>query len=171
MNNHYHSTITNLPGQVETREIGPRFASGPLEVNVVFTDPEATSVALGFAQSLALDLGAHIRLRAAVAVPFQLPLDEPPVSLPFFREVLRKLARGLERSTFQPTIPMYLCRDRVRALLQVLRPNSVVVIGGRKRWWPTAESRMARALRSEGHRVILVDSKARSALEPLVVAR
>jgi hypothetical protein len=171
MSNRHHETLTNLPGKAITRKTAPGFASGPLEVNVVFTDLQATAAALKFAQSFARELGAQIRLRAAIAVPFQLPLDQPPVSVTFLQERLRKLVSQLERDTFDPTVHLYLCRDRVRALLQALRPSSVVVIGGRKHWWPTAESRMADALRSKGHRVIFVDSRARSGFEQPAFAR
>jgi hypothetical protein len=170
MSNQYHDTM-HLPGKAITPETAPGFASGPLEVNVIFTDMQPTAAALKFAQSFARELGARIRLRAAIDVPFPLPLEEPPVSIAFLQENLRKLASQLEGDTFEPTVHLYLCRDRVRALLRVLKPNSVVVIGGRKRWWPTAESRMARAFRSEGHRVILVDSRARSSSEQPVFAR
>jgi hypothetical protein len=89
---------------------------------------------------------------------------------------MRKLVAQLNRETFDPTLHLYLCRDRVWALSQVLKPNSLVVIGGRKRWWPTAEARMARALQDKGYRVVFVDSRARSVserpvLEPTTVAR
>jgi len=170
MSNRYHDTM-HLPGKAIIRKAAPQFASGPLEVNVIFTDLQPTAAALKFAQSFARELGARIRLQAAIDVPFPLPLDEPPVPVAFLQETLRKLAPRLEGDTFDPTVHLYLCRDRLRALLQVLRPNSVVVIGGRIHWWPTAESRMARALRSKGHRVIFVDSKARSGSEQPVFAR
>jgi hypothetical protein len=165
MSSRYHQATPNLPGKAVTQEVTPRFPSGPLEVNVIFTDVQSTAAALNFAQSFARELGARISLRAAVAVPFQLPLDQPHISVAFLQDVMRKLVAQLEKDTFEPTVHLYFCRDRVRALSQVLRPNSVVVIAGRRRWWPTAETRMARALRAEGHRVIFVDSRARSASE------
>ena len=171
MSSQFHETLTNLPGKTTTPKPAPRFASGPLEVNVIFTELQATAAALKFAQSFARELGAHIHLRAAINVPPQLPLDEPPVSVAFLQENLRKLVSQLESDTFDPRVHVYLCRDRVQALLQVLNPNSVVVIGGRRRWWPTSGSRMARALRAKGHRVILVDSRARSGAEQPVFAR
>jgi hypothetical protein len=176
MSNRYHETLTNSPSKAITRTAAPRFASGPLAVNVIFTDVQSTAAALKFAQSFARELGARISLRAAIAVPFQLPLDRPQISVAFLQESMRKLVSQLEKDAFEPTVHLYFCRDRVRALSQVLRPNSVVVIAGRRRWWPTAETRMARALRAEGHRVIFVDSRARSAserpiFEPTIVAR
>jgi hypothetical protein len=175
MSNQYHETLTNSPSKI-TRTADPRFASGPLAVNVIFTDVQSTAAALKFAQSFARELGASISLRAAVAVPFQLPLDQPQISVAFLQDAMRELVAQLKSETFDPTIHLYLCRDRVWALSQVLKPNSLVVIAGRKRWWPTAETRMARALRAEGHRVIFVDSRARSGserpvFEPMIVAR
>jgi len=175
MSNRHHETLTNSPSKI-TRTAAPKFASGPLAVNVIFTDVQSTAAALNFAQYFARELGARISLRAAVAVPFQLPLDQPQISVAFLQESMRKLVSQLEKDTFEPTVHLYFCRDRVRALSQVLRPNSVVVIAGRRRWWPTAETRMARALRAKGHRVVFVDSRARSGserpiFEPTIVAR
>jgi hypothetical protein len=175
MSNQYHETLTNSPSKI-TRTAAPKFASGPLAVNVIFTDVQSTAAALKFAQSFARELGARISLRAAIAVPFQLPLDRPQISVAFLQDAMRELVAQLKSETFDPTIHLYLCRDRVWALSQVLNPNSLVVIAGRRRWWPTAEMRMARALRAEGHRVIFVDSKTRSAserpiFEPTIVAR
>jgi hypothetical protein len=171
MLNRQQELITNLPGKSVIRETVPRFASGALEVNVIFTDPEATAVALRFAQSFACELGARIRLRAAIAVPLRLPLDEPPVSVTFVRGNLRKLASQVTAEGFDPTLHLYVCRDRVQALSLALKPNSLVVIGGRKRWWPTAESQLAKALRSNGHRVIYVDSRAKPASEQPALER
>ena len=171
----YHETGANLPGNAVTRNTSPRFASGPLELNVIFTDPQGTAAALNFAQSFARELGGCVRLRAAIAVPHQLPLDQPPVSIAFLQENLRNLASQVADG-FEPTVHLYLCRDRAPAVLQVLRPDSLVVLGGRRRWWPTDESRLARALRARGHRVIFVDSRARTlparaTLEPKIFAR
>ena len=153
------STIAK-PAQPSVRwgtpeELGP----GRLEVNVIFTDPQATVTALKTAGSLARDLGACIRVRAAIAVPYGLPLDKPPVSVRFTEGLLSDLVCRLELDTFEPSVHLYLCRDQVETLVQVLRPNSLVVIGGRKHWWPTAERRMARALRSKGHRVVFIGLK------------
>ena len=140
----------------ETAEgLGPK----RLEVNVIFTDPQATAAALKTAGSLARDLGACIRVRAAIAVPYALPLDKPPVSAGFIEELLSDLVCRLELDAFEPSVHLYLCRDQVETLLQVLSPNSLVVIGGRKHWWPTAERRVAKALRSKGHRVVFIGLK------------
>jgi hypothetical protein len=62
----------------------------------------------------------------------------------------------LDLDAFEPSVHLYQCRDQVETLLRVLSPNSLVVIGGRKHWWPTPERRVARALQSKGHRVVFV---------------
>jgi hypothetical protein len=171
MNKQYSQAVKSVPGKAATPKTGTGFALGPLEVNVIFTDQASTAAALTVAQSLARNLGARIHLQFAVAVPFQLPLERPGVSVPFLQEQLCKVLADLEKNGFDPRAHLYLCRDRVRALQQALKPNSLVVIGGRKRWWPTQESRIARALRAKGHWVICVDSKAPAEFERAMVSR
>jgi hypothetical protein len=150
------STIITQPARPavfrETEEPG----FGHLEVNVIFTEPQATMAALKTAGLLARDLGASIQVRAAIAVPYTLPLDKPPVSVAFIENLLCRLVRRAHLDTFDPSVHLYECRDQTETYLQVLKPNSLVVICGRKHWWPTAESRMAKALRSKGHRVVFV---------------
>ena len=127
-----------------------------LEVNVIFTDPEATAAALQTARSLSRDLRAVIRLRAGIVVPMQLSLGEPQVSLEFMERLLRGLAEQLEVAGCEIPVDLYVCRNWIETLVDVLRPDSLIVIGGRRHWWPTAESRVAGALRTKGHRVALV---------------
>jgi hypothetical protein len=55
----------------------------------------------------------------------------------------------------ETSIRIYLCRDLTETIRQVLKPDSVVIVGGRKCWWPTRERKLAAALRRDGHRVIL----------------
>ncbi len=148
---------------ISTRQARPPIAQsvpdgpleGRLEVNVVFTNPQATAAALKYAASLAHDLDAVIRLRAGIVVPVQLPLDEPPVSVAFTERLLSDLVSGLDADRFARTVDLYVCRDWQETLLQVLKPDSPIVIGSSRRWWPTAENRLAKALRSQGHRVIV----------------
>jgi len=128
----------------------------PLEVNVLFTDRRATRAALRAATGLAVDLNATIRVRAVIAVPFALPLDHPQVSISFTEEVLTGLVSEFEQNSLDIAAHLYLSRNRIETFLQILQPNSLVVIAGRKRPWPTAESRIATKLQSEGHRVVFI---------------
>jgi hypothetical protein len=138
------------------RDIAEERGLGRLEVNVVFTDPAATAVALQYAASLARNLSGRISLRAPLVVPLRLSLDQSPVSVRFMERSLSDLVCRLGEDAAGATAHLYLCRDRLEALLEVLSPDSLVVIGGRKRWWATEESRIAKALQSKGHRVVFV---------------
>ncbi|MGA9882380.1 MAG: hypothetical protein WBQ34_01545 [Candidatus Acidiferrales bacterium] len=158
--------LTKRPGQSFTWETAKGTSLGLLEVNVIFTNMEATAAALSATESFARDLGARIRLRAGIVVPVQLPLDQPLVSVNFFEQALRKLMHSSESDEFERTIHLYICRDWNDTLVEVLKPDSVVVIGFRKRRWPTAESRLARALRAKGIRVMLVDTRRKPAMTP-----
>jgi hypothetical protein len=142
--------------QSTNRDIAEEQGVGQLEVNVIFTDPAATAVALHYAASLARGLSGRISLRAPLVVPLRLSLDESPVSVRFMERRLSDLVYRLGEDAAGATVHLYLCRDRLEALLEVLSPDSLVVIGGRKRWWATEESRIAKALRSKGHRVVFV---------------
>ncbi len=123
-----------------------------LHIGVVFTDFENTRVALKAAASLSTGLEADIDLVVPQIVPFPLPLARPAVPPEFILQRLRGLvvAAGV-----QPSIYIYFCRDRLQTLLQVLEPHSVIVVGSRKRWFPTQHERLARALCKNGHDVIL----------------
>jgi hypothetical protein len=135
----------------------------PLEVNVIFTGPRETAAALTIAKSLADGLGACIRVRAAIAVPIRLGLDQCPVSIPFMQKRLSDLISDPALSETEHTLHLYVCRDANEALLRALKPNSLVVIGGRKHWWPTSVAQLERALRAKGHRVVFVDAKRQTA--------
>jgi hypothetical protein len=128
---------------------------GKLEVNVVFTDPKATLAALKVAGVLAKDLRAKIRVLAPQAVPFGFPLERPPVSVDFTEKLLLDLASRGVQGPIETTVHLYLCRDKLETLGQVLKHHSLVIIGGR-RWWPNDASYLAGMLRSIGHHVILV---------------
>lgn len=144
------------PGeQAEVQIPSPECGTEKLDINVIFTECQTTRAALKTAAELSRDLGAKVRLLAPHHVPFSFPLDKPPVSLAFNEQRLMALAHELKGDLSEIQIHLLLCRDRVQAILRMLTPRSVIVIGGRKRWWPTAESRLAANLRSKGHQVLL----------------
>lgn len=127
-----------------------------LNVAVVFTSVDSTLAALKEAGALANSLGARIRLVVPQVVPYPLPLESPPILVEFNESRLRVMA---SESPVETSVQVYLCRDRVEMLLHTLSPNSLVVIGGRKKWWPTSEKLMARRLRQAGHKVILMETE------------
>jgi hypothetical protein len=141
---------------VFTRDAAEETGLDRLEVNVIFTNARATAVALKTATELARDLQGCIRVRQVIAVPFSLPLDHPQVSVPFMEKALSDLVSKLEDHSVQITAHLYLSRDPVETLSQILEPNSLVVMAGPKRPWPTAASRIAKRLRAKGHRVVMI---------------
>jgi hypothetical protein len=126
-------------------------AASRLNISVVFTSVEATLAALRKAGTLAGRLRARITILVPQIVPYPLPLTSPPVLLDFNERRFRLIA---EQTPVETTVRLYLCRDRRDMLKGALQANSVVVLGGPKRWWPTSEKRLARALRRAGHEVV-----------------
>jgi hypothetical protein len=127
-----------------------------LEVNVLFTSTWATIAAANVAGTLAHDLGARIRVIVPQVVPFPLPLSEPTVKPEFtanrIHEVLSRYPLGVDVD-----VQVCLCREKWSAALTALKPESLVLIGGRRGFWPTEESRLARALQRRGHEVVFVE--------------
>ncbi len=146
-----HAAAGTLP-----EEIG---ADKALEVNVIFTNEKNACAALKVAGALAQNLNAHLNLVAVKEVPLDFPLDRPPVAIPFTQQRLYDLASQGVQGPLETTVCIYYCRDRMRGLLQALKPKSLVIIGGSKKLWPTKESRLARILRAEGHQVIFPTDK------------
>jgi hypothetical protein len=125
-----------------------------LEINVIFTDHRSTLGALKTAGALAHQLRAHINLLVPRVVPYAFPLASPPVSIQFTERRLLDFARQVAQDPMVISVQLYLCRDRRLCLLEALKPQSLVVVGGRARWWPTKETKLTKMLRFAGHRVI-----------------
>jgi hypothetical protein len=124
-----------------------------LPVTVVSTTIPATLKALQVAGELAHELGARISILVPVVVPYPLPLDRPPVDPKF---TLRHFRTVCVDGSVKTRIDVRLCRDAVAAIEQALNPQSLVLIGGQQRLWPTREHRLAKRLTRAGHHVIFV---------------
>jgi hypothetical protein len=135
-------------------EPSPSHGEHKLDIKVIYTGTSATSAALAAAASMARGLSARITILAAQVVPYPLPLTDPPVPTGFTERVLASMTAELEEES---SIEIRLCRDREQTLRQAVGPASVVVIGTRKRWWPTPEKTLARLLQRDGRRVVLVN--------------
>ena len=132
----------------------PASGQGPqLNVHVIFTNLKATRAALQTARELASDLGARIIVLVAQVVPYPLPLAEPPIPVAFTEQALLRMAGEQDVET---SIQVRLCRDRLQAIQEALRPHSVVVIG--RRWWSLGERILAWTLRRDGHHLIHANS-------------
>jgi hypothetical protein len=142
---------TEDPGQAHIAE-----RDRTMDIVVVFTSMEPTLRALKQAGALAHRLDLRVKLVVPQIVPYPLPLTSPPVLLDFNE---RRFFAVASESHVETTVCIYLCRDRWDALELVLQSHSLVIIGGRKRWWPTAEAWLARGLRRAGHEVIVVETE------------
>jgi hypothetical protein len=145
--------ITTGKGFPDLREGGneePR-----LDIVVIFTSIDATTAALKTAGSLAQDLNAQITLLVPLVVPYPLPVTRPPVRMDFQEKRFREIAK---ESPVEIRVQLYLCRDPLQTLKTVLRPHSLIVVGGRKHWWPVRERTLVRRLRNSGHEVIFAEA-------------
>jgi len=136
-------------------------ADQKLNIAVVFTSVESTLPALKEAGNLANSLGARIKLVVPQVVPYPLPLETPPVLVEFNENRFRVIA---SQSPVETSVQVYLCRDRLEALKSALKPGSIVVLGGKKRPWPThwvpsKDERLARQLRRAGYEVLFKETE------------
>ncbi len=130
-------------------------ADGKLDAHVIFTSHAATLAALRWVARLGNRLATRPIVLMFYVVPYTLPLDWRAVPEGFLEGRIRSLKAA---TPVEFSVRIYLCRNSKESLRQVLRPGSLVVVGGKQRWWPTDEQRLARRLRQEGHQVFLVDS-------------
>jgi len=137
----------NLAGAEEPR--------GP-EVRIIYTTEAGTRRALERAWTLAQDLRAHVRLDFIYSVPYTLPLTAPAISLPFLREKLERLAKEFPG---EASVHIHLARDVFQALQAALPQSSLIVLGGRRGWFPTKEQRLERRLKKLGHQVLSAESR------------
>ena len=159
MRGEYKSTFVQLRDRSGSQDPNAESCAGPnLEVNVIYTTVPGTVAALKTADELGVDLGARVFFLVPQSVPLSFPLTSPPVSVSFTEERFRSMATVCQEAA-QVRVRVLLCRDKLQGLLKFLKPQSVVVVGGRKRWWLTPEEKLARVLKSNGHRVIFVDGK------------
>jgi hypothetical protein len=127
-----------------------------LNIAVVFTSVESTLAALKEAGALANHLSARIMLVVPQIVPYPLDLENPPVPLEFTENRFRVMA---SEGPVETSAQICLCRNRLAALKSALKPGSIVVLGGPKRWWPTKNEMLARQLRRAGYEVIFKETE------------
>lgn len=136
-------------------EVVDQASNASLEIVVLHTNPKETPGALKMAGTLANDL-APIRLLVAQTVPYPLPLEAPPVSVEFLED---RTGRMVSEAGINVSVDIRLGRDAGDVIEAGVGPHSVIVIGGRRRWWPTATMRLARRLERLGHQVVFANGK------------
>jgi len=128
---------------------------GRLRIHVIFTNMPDTRAALSAATDIAAEMESEIAVIFSQIVPFPLPIDNPPVPLDFASEQIRRLAELVQTDQANLKGFIYLCRNPLDTLLRELPARAIVVIGARARWPFGKSKRLARALRKNGHEVIL----------------
>lgn len=126
-----------------------------LEVNVIYTTWLGTQIASHTASRWARCLNARIVLWFPQVVPRQFSITAPPVSTKSTEDRLQSFAVACCED-LEIEIRVCLCRDEEQCLLNVLEPDSVVLMGGKRRWFPTQEQKLATLLHSHGHRVLFI---------------
>ena len=124
-----------------------------LDLQEIFTDEPRTAAAVAAARSLSRGLGARITVLVTHVVPYPLPLTAPAVDVGSLVKAAQSVAASQPPDT---SVAILLCRDRCQALRSAVRPESLVVVGSRRRWWPTWEQKLARMLKRDGRRVVMV---------------
>lgn len=123
-------------------------------VYVVYTTLEDTLAAARVAGDFAKALEVPVTIIHFRPVPFPLPVDEPtgmsPVETEEFLTCLQ--AEGLD-----VRVRVCLCRDARQAIPSAFQSHSLVVVAGRRSWWPTESERWRRTLEAAGHFVVFVD--------------
>ena len=130
----------------------PDVASDAIQAVVPYTTPELTRAALQAAAACS-DLDVQVSLTDIQVVPFPCPLDQPPINREYSEKRLREL---LESSGASGEATILYTRNWIDAFRRLLGPRSVVLIATKQPWWPTRESKLARALSRAGHQVMLL---------------
>ena len=126
-------------------------ADRSLRVSVPYTTHARTLAAL----RIVSQLGAGLDVRPRVLIFSTLPLTYGHLVPPGYLEgLIQALAR---ESPLEFTVQVCLCRHAHESLRRLLPIHALVVIGGKRRWWPTTERLLAERLGKDGHEVIFVD--------------
>jgi hypothetical protein len=131
-----------------------------LSVYVLATSMEGTRAALQAAGTHARGLDARVVLLVPHVVPYAEALEHPaqPVAFTAGRFRARVEALGVDVA-----IHVCVCRPHSEALATLIPAEAAVLLGGRtRRWWPTPEQRLARALTGAGRWVLFVPIRIRS---------
>ena len=152
----YRSTSSIYSHEARRYEPPRAPADGRIEIAVVFTDACGGFAAMQLAEGLAQQLGACLKLIMPYEVHYSLPLEAPPVMTEYLESQLHDLAA---MTGMKVEAQVCLCRDKRIALNQALAPNSLIIVGGKKRWWSTPAQKLAQALESDGHHVIFAEQR------------
>jgi hypothetical protein len=130
-------------------------------VYVVHTSVEGTVAALRVAGDFAKALHVPVtitefRTFPDASAPCKPGQDEP---LEMSAVETRSCVAHLRAQGLDIHVRAYVSRDPLRAVPWAFRPRSLIVVGGRRSWWPTEGERWRRTLEAADHFVVFVDQE------------
>ena len=152
----FRARATRPQQAVQSFESTPE--SHPFSIHVVFTTWRGTRAAMRVAGLQSRSLGARIVLWYFQVVPSQFNLASPPVSTEF---VARRLAAIAQEYCAESEAEVHICfcTDQRHSMTRALAAESLVITGGKRRWWRSREERIATLLQSHGCRVLFVSDR------------
>lgn len=139
--------------RIDPGTLGPDAPVEQMEVVVPYTEWRVTDALLRRVAALTVGLNVRLTLVAVHAIPF--PADfECPAAV--HRHLVDQLEDLASRCTLPVRAQVVLARSREEGFRHVLKPDSMVLLGTCKRFWRTAEERLAKILVADGHKVVLV---------------
>jgi hypothetical protein len=140
-------TTNGSPGREST-------AWAPQQIYVLFTDPEETLRAVRVAGPLAHAIGGDVTVVHFRSIGFGAPLEYPAGLSPVETDAFRARLAAVDGNA---SVRVWLCRDARQAIRSVIDGRSLIVIGGRRGWWPTPSKRWRRILEAQGYLVVFVN--------------
>ena len=122
---------------------------------VVATTLAGTRAAMRAATALVTGVEPRLHVIAARQMSPERPFDQQSASARAYAQAIMELPETM--SAHVKVLPC-VCR-RLTDVAQLLTPRTVVVIGGRSRWWwASREQRLAHTLTAEGYHVLFVNA-------------
>jgi len=139
--------------RIDPGTLGPETAAEEMEVVVPYTEWGITDALLKRAAALTAGLNVRLTLVAVHPIPFPATFECPTAVHAHLVDQLQDLAG---RCPLPVQAQVVLARSREEGFRYMMRPDSTVLLGTRKRFWRTSEERLARMLAADGHKVALV---------------
>jgi hypothetical protein len=124
--------------------------SRPIEVVIPFTTMAQVQASLKDAARLCTGLDANVRVVRVVVVPYPLDLDRPAVPVSSIVDEMAGLSCDLPL-----TLDVRLSREKLPTLVDAMGTHPLVLLTTKRRVWRTKEERLALALQSAGHEVLM----------------
>jgi hypothetical protein len=127
--------------------------SAEIELAIPYTEKYLAGAVLERAMALGAGLNARISLVAVHAAPYPLEFGCPSSTHAFLVERLVELAG---RCPLPVTAEVIMARSQEEGFRNAFHSSATVLVGSRRRWWRTAEEKLARALARDGRQVVLM---------------